>query len=230
MREIASNHARSLRAAILVPLALALIVAGGCSGTQDRKPTGLRSAEVTQYEGEDLSSVDDFRENSIAGPQEVERDTYRLEVKGLVDSPLSLGYEEVIAELESFEKVVTLNCVEGWSVDILWEGVRVADLLDRAGADPGARVLIFRSVDGYSTSLPVEFVRENDILLAYKMNGLELPPERGFPFQLVAQEKWGYKWAKWIEEIEVSDDTSFRGYWESRGYGNEADLSGPPRD
>ncbi|MDO8987071.1 MAG: molybdopterin-dependent oxidoreductase, partial [Coriobacteriia bacterium] len=67
-------------------------------------------------------------------------------------------------------------------------------------------------------------IRDNDLLLAYKMNGVELPPERGFPFQLVAQDKWGYKWAKWIEEIEVSDDTSFKGYWEQRGYSNEGDL------
>jgi len=85
-------------------------------------------------------------------------------------------------------------------------------------------VIIFKSVDGYSTSLPASFIRDNEILLAYKMNDIELPPERGFPFQLVAEEKWGYKWAKWIDEIEVSDDTSYKGYWESRGYSNTGNL------
>ncbi len=60
--------------------------------------------------------------------------------------------------------------------------------------------------------------------MAYKMNGLTLPPERGFPFQLVAEKKWGYKWIKWITGIELSDDEDYRGYWESRGYSNEADL------
>jgi len=60
--------------------------------------------------------------------------------------------------------------------------------------------------------------------MAYKMNDLTLPPERGFPFQLVAEKKWGYKWIKWITKIELSDDEEYRGYWESRGYSNEADL------
>jgi DMSO/TMAO reductase YedYZ molybdopterin-dependent catalytic subunit len=56
------------------------------------------------------------------------------------------------------------------------------------------------------------------------MNGLVLPPERGFPFQLVAESKYGYKWIKWITKIEVSNDSSYLGYWESRGFSNNADL------
>ena len=56
------------------------------------------------------------------------------------------------------------------------------------------------------------------------MNGVKLPPERGFPFQLVAEDKWGYKWVKWIEQLEVSSDASYRGYWEQRGYSNDGSL------
>jgi len=233
---------RNARSATLVTALLVAVVAvaltgcvsadgpgGGPSGTGAEAPTELERAQVTEYEGKDLSSIGDFRENSIKGPQEVDRDAYRLEVTGLVDTPLELTYGEVLTGRPTFKKVVTLNCVEGWSVDILWEGVKVADLLDAAGADPDARVVIFRSVDGYSTSLPTSYIRDNDILLAYKMNDVELPPERGFPFQLVAEDKWGYKWAKWIEKIEVSDDTSFKGYWESRGYSNGGDLDSDSR-
>ena len=66
----------------------------------------------------------------------------------------------------------------------------------------------------------------NDIIMAYKMNGVDLPAERGFPFQLVAESKWGYKWIKWITDIELSGDENYRGYWESRGYSNSADLDG----
>lgn len=197
---------------------------GGPRGTGAPEPTELERAQVRSYQGKDLSSIADFRENSIKGPQQVDRTSYRLRVKGLVENPLTLTYQQVLEGRERYKKVVTLNCVEGWSVDILWEGVKVEDLLTAAGADPDARVIIFRSVDGYSTSLPASFIRDNDILLAYKMNDVELPPERGFPFQLVAEDKWGYKWAKWIEEIEVSDDTSFKGYWEQRGYSNTGDL------
>lgn len=233
-----SNTARTSVVAVLAFLAAVAVLVSGCLGAPGSgggpsggtdEPTELERTEIREYEGKDLSSVMDFRENSIAGPQQVDIETYSLKVTGLVDTPLELSYDDVLAR-EQFEKVVTLNCVEGWSVDILWEGVRVADLLEQAGADPDARVIIFRAYDGYSTSLPADFIRDNDILMAYKMNGVDLPEERGFPFELVAEEKWGYKWIKWITEIEVSDDTSFEGYWESRGYSNEGDLDRGSRD
>ena len=107
---------------------------------------------------------------------------------------------------------------------ILWEGVLVKDLLNEAGIDQGTRVVIFYAYDGYSTSLPLDFIINNDILMAYKMNGLVLPPERGFPFQLVAESKYGYKWIKWITRIELSDNENYQGYWESRGFSNDATV------
>jgi DMSO/TMAO reductase YedYZ molybdopterin-dependent catalytic subunit len=185
--------------------------------------TDLPSAEIDEYEGEQLSSITKFRENSIRGPQSVDISEYRLSVVGMVETPLDLTYDDVL-DRERYRKVVTLNCVEGWSVKILWEGVLLGDLLEQAGADPDATVLILKAVDGYSTALPISYVKQNDILLAYKMNDVVLPPERGYPFQLVAEDKWGYKWIKWVTEIEVSDDTSYRGFWESRGYNNAGDL------
>jgi DMSO/TMAO reductase YedYZ molybdopterin-dependent catalytic subunit len=121
---------------------------------------------------------------------------------------------------QHYKKVVTLNCVEGWSVIILWEGVMVKDLLAEAEPLANAEVLIFRAYDGYTTSLPIDYIMDNDILMAYKMNDVILPPERGFPFQLVAESKSGYKWIKWITEIELSDDADYRGYWESQGFPN----------
>lgn len=181
----------------------------------------LAAVQVTEYEGKDLSSIEDFRENSIKGPQVVDVGSYRLEVRGLAASPTVFTYAEVTS-LPRVRKLVTLNCVEGWSADILWEGVRLTDVLDRAGVSRNASTIIFRCADGYSTSLPQSYVRERDLILADHMNGVLLPAERGFPLQLVAEDKWGYKWAKWITEIEASDDASFRGYWESRGYDNDA--------
>jgi DMSO/TMAO reductase YedYZ molybdopterin-dependent catalytic subunit len=188
-------------------------------------PIELDGVEIAEYEGEDLSSVEDFRENSIEGPQYVDVDAYELTVTGMVDRERAYTYDEVI-DRQTYEKVVTLNCVEGWSVTILWEGVLVTDLLAEAGVDPDANTLVFRAVDGYSTSLPLEFFYDNEILLAHRMNGVTIPPERGFPFELVAEDKWGYKWIKWVTEIEVSDDADYEGYWESRGYSNEGDAGG----
>jgi DMSO/TMAO reductase YedYZ molybdopterin-dependent catalytic subunit len=133
-------------------------------------------------------------------------------------------YDDVIDNHQLFEKVVTLHCVEGWDVTILWEGVLVKDLIREARVDSEAKVVIFYAYDGYSTSLPLDYIINNDILMAHKMNGVVLPPERGFPFQLVAENKYGYKWIKWITEIEVSDNVDYRGYWESVGFPNNADL------
>jgi DMSO/TMAO reductase YedYZ molybdopterin-dependent catalytic subunit len=187
---------------------------------------GLAPVEVREYEGVDLSSINSFRENSIKGPQEIDVESYTLRITGLVTNSTSYTYDEVLSRYQHYKKVVTLDCVEGWSVTILWEGVLVKDLLAEAGPLENAEVLIFHAYDGYTTSLPIDYVMDNDILMAYKINDVVLPPERGFPFQLVAESKWGYKWIKWITEIELSDDASYRGYWESRGYSNSADLDG----
>jgi DMSO/TMAO reductase YedYZ molybdopterin-dependent catalytic subunit len=146
-------------------------------------------------------------------------------VTGRVDNPLSLSYDEILELHQHYTKRVTLFCVEGWEVTILWEGVLVSDILDDAGVQPDANTVIFYAADGYSTSLPLDYVRERNIIMAYKMNGVTLPAERGFPFQLVAEDRWGYKWIKWITRIEVSSDPSYRGYWESRGYSQVGDLN-----
>jgi DMSO/TMAO reductase YedYZ molybdopterin-dependent catalytic subunit len=201
-------------------IAAAVIIAGNT----DKDTIDLAGVEVLEYQGEDLSSVNDFRENSINGPQEIDADSYRLAVSGLVQNQSQYTYNKVIGDHDLYKKVVTLDCVEGWSVTILWEGVLVKDLLNEAGLLPEAEVVIFHAYDGYTTSLPIDYILDNDIIMAYKMNDVILPPERGFPFQLVAESKWGYKWIKWITEIEVSDDTDYEGYWEIRGFSNSGDL------
>jgi len=184
----------------------------------------LDSVEVKEYQGQNLSSVNDFRENSIKGPQYVNISNYRLQVTGLVQKPQNYTYDQV-KSLQSYQKVVKLNCVEGWDVTILWQGVLVSDILNRSKPLPNANTVIFYAVDGYSTSFPLIYLQYNQILMAYKMNNVTIPPQRGFPFQLVAESKWGYKWIKWINKIELSDNTSYQGYWESRGYSNSGNLS-----
>jgi len=206
---------------VLVAIAPGCLSTNGPSnpgGTQD-----LGSVEIREYEGKDLSSIEDFRENSIKGPQYIDLADYKLKVTGLVESPTEYTLADVIDNHQSYRKVVTLNCVEGWSATILWEGVMVNDLLEEAAVSPEAKVVIFHCYDGYTTSLPLDFIVDQDIIMAYRMNDVDIPPERGAPFQLVAESKWGYKWAKWITEIELSDDVNYKGFWESRGYSNEAD-------
>jgi DMSO/TMAO reductase YedYZ molybdopterin-dependent catalytic subunit len=200
----------------------AFVILSGCLGTGTMP---LNGTEVRDYQGEKLSSINDFRENSIKGSQFIDESAYRLKVTGLVDNPKEYTYREVIDGRQHYSKPVRLDCVEGWSVNILWEGVLVKDLIKEAGPKDGANTVIFKAYDGYTTSFPIAYLQDNDILMAYKMNNATIPPERGYPFMLVAESKWGYKWIKWITEIEVSNDTNYEGFWESRGYSDIGDLN-----
>ena len=220
---------RDVRWRVVAACALAILAAAaGCRSAPPPPGKGtppsaeqLAPSQVREYQGKKLDSITDFRENSIDGPQYVNVKTYRLSVDGLVSRPASYTYDQVLGGFKHYSKVVQLDCVEGWSAKILWEGVNVRDILASAGVEPGAKVVILHARDGYTTSFPVEYLTGNDRLLAYKMNGVTMPPERGFPFQLVAEDRWGYKWIKWIERIELSPRTDYRGYWESRGYSND---------
>jgi DMSO/TMAO reductase YedYZ molybdopterin-dependent catalytic subunit len=184
----------------------------------------LEEVEIREYEGEKLSSVNDFRENSIKGPQYVDIEDYALQIMGLVENPEEYTYDQVVDDNQNYTKSVMLDCVEGWSVKILWEGVLVRDLIEKAVPLSEANTVIFHAYDGYTTSFPIEYIMDNDIIMAFKMNDITIPPERGYPFQLVAESKWGYKWIKWITRIELSADEDYRGFWESRGYSNSGDL------
>ncbi len=211
---------------VILPAFLLLIT--GCISTSGIKNSHeLEAVQVKEYQGEKLSSITEFRENSIKGAQYVDQATYELKITGLVKTPASYTYEEVIAKYQNYTKVVTLDCVEGWSVKLLWEGVKVTDLINQATVLPETKVVIFHAYDGYTTSLPLNYVQDKDLLLAFKMNGVTLPPDRGFPFQLVAEDKWGYKWIKWVTQIELSDNENYKGYWERAGYSNDGSLDKP---
>jgi DMSO/TMAO reductase YedYZ molybdopterin-dependent catalytic subunit len=115
---------------IYLVVILSLVVLGVFLALEDfqNRTVSLDSVEVREYQGEQLSSVNDFRENSIKGPQYLDITNYRLEVTGLVQRPVNYTYDEA-KNFTTYQKVVKLDCVEGWSVNILWEGVLVSDLI-----------------------------------------------------------------------------------------------------
>ena len=191
---------------------------------ENQSPIVLYPGEIRDYQGQNLASIGDVKENAIRGTQYINASTYRLEITGLVNRTVEYTYDQVISSFQKYQKVVTLYCVEGWSAKILWEGFLVNDLLKEAGVNSSAVAAIFYASDGYSTELPLAYITNNNIIIAYKMNGLTIPPERGFPFQLVAESQYGYKWIKWITKIELTDNPNFLGFWESRGYPNNATL------
>ncbi len=198
----------------------------------------LYPGEVTQYSGINLTPILTYSQYiiehpdvAIAGAQYIDNETYRLSITGLVDNAQSYTYPEVVENFNSTLQVATLPCVEGWSVTMLWQGVKIMDLLQQAGVMSSANTLIFFASDGYSSSLPLQYISQNNIMIAYKMNNVTLTPQLGYPFFLVAQNQYGYKWVEWITSIEVSDNSNYLGYWESRGYPNDAtvqNFSGVP--
>lgn len=179
--------------------------------------------EIQEYQGKLLSPAIGPRDNSIAGVQKVDMTTYHLRINGLVENKLNLNYDDVL-KLTSYEKLITLNCVEGWSARILWKGVSLEELINLAVADSKAVTVIFHSIDNYTTSLPLSVIKDKHLILAYSSNGIVLPAEMGYPFIVVAEDKLGYKWARWVTSIELSDNANYKGYWEQRGYDNQADT------
>ncbi|WP_462272839.1 molybdopterin-dependent oxidoreductase [Methanohalophilus sp.] len=206
-----------------------IVLTTGCiSNTPQETESGVQDneTEILEYDGGQLTPIEEQRNNGIEGTQYIDSDTYTLKISGMVNETENISYKQ-LTSYPAVSRVVPLDCVEGWRFTALWTGVPVETLLEEAGVNAGANTVIFYSKDGYSTSLSLDYLIDNNIIVAYKLNNVTLPKERGFPLQLVAEEKYGYKWAKWITGIEVTDDDNYEGFWESRGYNNDADVDGP---
>lgn len=210
---------------------LFVLFASACSNVIDSDPDShssaslarFRAGEILEYQGKLLSPAVGPRDNSIKGIQEIDIDAYSLRITGQVNNEVIMNYAQVL-EMTSFKRLITLHCVEGWDATILWEGVSLVELIEKAIPRSEAVTVIFHAADGYTTSLPWALVKERQLILAYKANEIVLPPEMGFPFIVVAEDKLGYKWARWVTKIELSDNKDYKGYWESRGYTNEAEI------
>ncbi|UCG70558.1 MAG: molybdopterin-dependent oxidoreductase [Thermoplasmata archaeon] len=153
----------------------------------------------------------------------IDADNWTLIVDGLVENPLILNYENITG-FPKISEIKTLICVAGPSGTANWTGVRLKALLDMAVLKENAAEVVFYAADGYSSSLTIDYASGSDVILAYEMNGETLPIDHGYPLRLVAPGKYGYKWVKWITHIEVVD-YDYKGFWESRGYSDEADVT-----
>jgi len=150
-------------------------------------------------------------------PRLADPSAWRLTVDGLVERPLSLTLDDLIA-MERTSYTVKHHCVEGWSAIASWHGVRVAAVAARCGLRPEARYIMFRSFDaGYSNGWDLASAMHPQTILAYGMNDSPLPTAHGAPLRLYAPIKLGYKLTKYLVSMTF---TSRRpgGYWEDRGY------------
>jgi DMSO/TMAO reductase YedYZ molybdopterin-dependent catalytic subunit len=146
------------------------------------------------------------------------RADYKLDVGGLVDRPFQLTYDELVA-MTPTNLTRDFQCVTGWRVpEVEWRGVRLADILDRAGVQASATALRFHSFDGaYTESLTLAQARRKDVIVAYRFEGSPLSDEHGGPVRLYVAPMYGYKSLKWLDRIELTKDVQ-QGYWEVRGY------------
>ena len=150
--------------------------------------------------------------------------TYRLEVTGLVGAPTSYSLADLKA-MPRAEQVSDFHCVTGWSVTgVRWAGVRIADLLESAGAKANVAALYFVSAeDPYADSLTLDQALLPDVMLAYEMDGGPISRPHGAPVRLVMPEMYGYKSVKWVKQIDLGVAAQ-PGYWEQNGYDADAWL------
>ena len=147
---------------------------------------------------------------------------WSLRIDGLVDTPLRMSYDDLRA-MEPTSLTKDFQCVTGWRVsDVQWRGVRLADILDRAGVRNGAQAVRFTSFDGaYTESLTLDQARRRDVIVAYEMEGGPLSTAHGGPVRLYVAPMYGYKSIKWLDGIELTERV-IPGYWEERGYDVDA--------
>jgi DMSO/TMAO reductase YedYZ molybdopterin-dependent catalytic subunit len=177
-------------------------------------PTGLSSFVPTAGRFRIYSVTAQLPERSAAD--------YRLTVDGLVERPLTLTLDDLLA-MPQTDLVRDFQCVTGWRVaDVPWRGVLLSHLLDEAGVRDGATHLRIWSFDGaYTESLTLDQARRGDMLAAHRMLDGPVSREHGGPVRLFVGPMYGYKSLKWLERIEVVDDLH-PGYWEVRGYDVDA--------
>jgi DMSO/TMAO reductase YedYZ molybdopterin-dependent catalytic subunit len=175
-------------------------------------------------------------------PTSVDPATFRLNIRGHVRQPISLTLDELMREFEPFEMAAVNQCsgnsrgffsprvaggqwANGAMGNALWKGVRLKDVLDRAGVNAGAVQVRFSGLDtgilpqtpNFMKSLAVDHARDGEVMIAYAMNGEPLPLLNGFPLRLVVPGWYATYWVKMLDNIEVLDKPDDN-FWTSKAY------------
>jgi DMSO/TMAO reductase YedYZ molybdopterin-dependent catalytic subunit len=175
-------------------------------------------------------------------PSDIDPKAFRLNVRGHVRQPISLTLDELVSDFEPFEIAAVNQCsgnsrgffsprvpggewANGAMGNALWKGVRLKDVLDRAGVNAGALQVRFNGLDkpileqtpDFMKSLAVDHARDGEVMIAYAMNGEPLPLLNGFPLRLVVPGWYATYWVKMLEDIEVLDKPDDN-YWTAKAY------------
>jgi DMSO/TMAO reductase YedYZ molybdopterin-dependent catalytic subunit len=172
------------------------------------------------YADRDVTPLARYPLNSyLVDDPDVDLERWQLEVSGLVQRPGNYSLE-AIKRLPKVSQNTKHVCVEGWDVIGNYGGARVSDVLALVGADPAARFIELACYDDYYESIDLASALHPQSLFCYEMYGQPLTREHGAPLRLVMPTKLGYKQAKYVVALKVTNVlTARRGYWEDQGYG-----------
>ena len=148
--------------------------------------------------------------------------TFCFKVTGLVERPVQWGWDELQA-LPKVTLTSDFHCVTTWSrLDNRWEGVAFRTVAEAVGVRPAAQHVMVHSSDGYYTNVPMSWLMDDDVLLAWSHDGEPLTAEHGGPLRLVVPKLYAWKSAKWVSGLEFMERDR-RGFWEERGYHNRGE-------
>lgn len=161
---------------------------------------------------------------------EKDENAFSLAITGLVDSPQRLSLKQIRDLFGPFSAAMVLQCMTNihWG-RVLFTGPRILDIIDYVGLSGDAIKVALHGADGFDTDLWIDEIRERPdaFLLAYAMNDEPLTPDHGFPIRITADGKYGYKWCKWLTEIEVVD-TDYKGHYEGKRRWSDKATRGQP--
>ena len=170
-----------------------------------------------EYAGSQLTPETGFRVNGYSTDEpDIDLENYALSVEGLVSKPGKYTLDQITA---LSKRVMNTRhcCVEGWSMIPRWGGAPLGEFLDHVGADRSARYVAVECADEYYTSYDMASSRHPQTLLCYEAYDKPLGIQHGAPLRIVMPTKLGYKSAKWVQKIIVTDKKP-GGYWEDQGY------------
>jgi DMSO/TMAO reductase YedYZ molybdopterin-dependent catalytic subunit len=191
------------------------------SGSRVRRlPEGVDPSRVPP--GQTLTAPDRWPLLHFGPVPEVNLAAWDLSVFGLVEQGLTLSYPELRA-LPRKDVVADIHCVTGWSrLADTWSGVAIQEILTRCGPRPEVTHVMAHCEFGYTTSVPLAVLDDDDVLLCYGWNGGDLSADHGFPLRLLVPKRYFWKSAKWLRGLEFMSGNRL-GFWEQRGYHDDAD-------
>jgi DMSO/TMAO reductase YedYZ molybdopterin-dependent catalytic subunit len=229
-RLVIQTGAAAAVASVILYFGLDILFKSSGPSSQPRPPPGVTGIfadpKVSAIVSQEATPNDQFYrvDVNIITPA-VDPKTWNLAVKGLVNNPLTLSYDQLKA-LPSVEQYATLECVSNTiGGDListaLWKGVPLKDLLEKAQTKGEATYVVFRCQDGYDVGIPLERGMLDGTLLAYEMNREALSQGHGFPLRVIVPGLYGMMNAKWVTEIELVNK-EYPGFWQRRGWANNA--------